>query len=267
MTRPLWNRLLFSCLLAGGGALLPVASFATDGSSPPPPPSGGDGASAPLQASPPTYYESAVGETSTESLESADPTLPATLAIDDATATTRYQATSQTATSTEWQLRIDGFDRRHERVDGIYDMVLVIPLPASESGGDAFQATKRGFFVEEGGLDATVPLIYGGEKVVLKRNVGLEKSLLRQLVGPSGLPDLAGTGFRWTAWDSIMRRDATYQDTVQATGHLEYTTAAGIAAPSPDDARMAAYLITWIPGLPADIAPFTVRMDVVPPSP
>lgn len=261
-----WTRLVLSCLVVGGAAMLPVASHATDGGSPQPPPSGG-GESAPLQASPPTYYESAVGGTSTESLESTDPTLPATLAIDDASATTRYQATSQTATSTEWQLRIDGFDRRHERVDGIYDMVLVIPLPASETGSDAFQAAKRGFFVEEGGTEATVPLIYGGEKVVLKRNVGIEKSLLRQLVGPNGLPDLSGTGYRWTAWDSIMRRDVAYQDTVQATGHLEYTTAAGIAAPSADDARMAAYLITWIPGLPADIAPFTVRMDVVPPSP
>ncbi len=265
-TRLPWTRLAISCLLAGGATLHPLPSFATDGGFAPPPP-GGSGGSESLQASQPTYYESAVGGTSTESLESTDPTLPATLAIDDASATTRYQVTSRTATSTGWQLRIDGFDRRHERVDGIYDMVLVIPLPASETGGDAFQATKRGFFVEEGGVEGTVPLIYDGEKVVLKRNVGLEKSLLRQLVGPGRLPDLAGTGYRWTAWDSIMRRDAAYQDTVQASGHLEYTTAAGTAAPSPDDARMAAYLITWIPGLPADVAPFTVRMDVVPPGP
>ena len=264
MNRMARSRLAIVVSIALGAALLPGASQATDGGSAPPPPPG-EGAGLAVQASAPTYYESVVGSASTESLATADPALPTTLTIDAATATTRYQATSQTSSTTTWQLRIDGFDRRHERVDGIYDMVLVLPLPESAGGRDAFTATRRGFFVEEGAAGSTVPLIYGGEKVVLKRNVGIEKSLLRQLVGPRALPDLSGTGYRWTAWDSIMRRDDTHQDTVQASGHLEYTTAAGVAAPSPDDERMAAYLITWIPGLPADIAPFSVRMDVVPP--
>ena len=144
-------------------------------------------------------------------------------------------------------------------------MVLVLALP--EAGGrDAFEATKRGFFVEEGGAGASVPLIYGGEKVVLKRNVGVEKTLIAQVVGPNGLPDLAGSGYRWTAWDAVMQRDPAHEDTVQARGHLEYTTAPNVAAPDPADPRMAAYLITWIPSLPASVPPFSVRMDVAPPN-
>jgi hypothetical protein len=245
-------------------ALAPLATVATDGS--PAPPSGssdGGGETLLSASSTETYYESAVGTDSARSLETNDPTLPTTLVVDDATAVTSYRATAETATGTEWQLRIDGFERRHERVDGIYDMVLVLALPTA-NGRDAFDTSRRGFFVEEGGAQASVPLIYGGEKVVLKRNVGLEKSLLRQLIGPNGLPDLAGTGYRWTAWDTIMKRDSAHEDVVQARGHLEYTTASGVAAPDPADGRMAAYLITWIPGLPGQIPPFSVRMDVVP---
>lgn len=254
-TRPLGR------LAAAAALLLPLSAHATDGASMVAPPGGGEAA---LNTSA-TYYETVVDGATVQSLSTADPTLPTELVIDHATAVATYRPIAQTATSIEWQLRIEGFERRHERVDGIYDMVLVVPLPAAQ-GRDAFEATKRGFFVEEGGADASVPLIYGGEKVVLKRNVGIEKSLLPQLSGHDGLPDLAGSGYRWTAWDTVMQRDDSHQDVVQARGHLEYTTALGVAAPDPNDARLAAYLITWIPGLPANIAPFSVRMDVAPPS-
>ena len=273
MNRSQWTRLLTTPVVAVAFALAPPVVQATDGSSAPPSGGGGGGASllSSMSDSPSTslttetYYEGAVGGASAKSLETTDPTLPTYLAIDDAIATASYRSIT-TATGSAWQLRIDGFERRHERVDGIYDMVLVVPLPAA-NGRDAFEAARRGFFVEEGGVGAAVPLIYGGEKVVLKRNVGLEKSLLGQLTGPNGLPDLAGTGYRWTAWDSIIQRDPSHEDTVQARGHLEYTTASGVAPPDPDDPRMAAYLITWMPGLPARIPPFSVRMDVVATSP
>jgi len=260
-------------IVAFAVALAPLAVQATDGSSAPPPtpppPDGGSGiaslSATTTSSTTATYYESAVGSASATSLETTDPTLPTHLVIDDATAVASYRPSTQTASVTAWQLRIDGFERRHEQVDGIYDMVLVLPLPTA-NGRDAFAATKRGFFVEEGGGDAAVPLIYGGEKVVLKRNVGLEKSLIGQLVGPNGLPDLGGSGYRWTAWDTIIQRDPAHEDTVQARGHLEYTTPSSVTAPDPADPRMAAYLITWIPGLPASIPPFCVRMDVAPAS-
>jgi hypothetical protein len=54
---------------------------------------------------------------------------------------------------------------------------------------------------------------------------------------------------------------------VQARGHLEYTTASGVAPPDPDDPRMAAYLITWIARSSGTHPPFSVRMDVVATSP
>lgn len=250
---------LLGSLLVVAIAALPIAALATDGTSRPPPPPEGGGEDEPS----PTYYESVTGGTSVASLSSSDPTLPTSLAIDEATARTSYRAVAS-ASGIDWTLRIEGFDRKHEQVDAVYDMVLVAALPVDGNGADAFKATQRGFYVEEGAAGATVPMIYGGEKIVLKRNVAIEKTLLPQVSGPNGLPDLAGTGYRWTAWDTIVQRDAGHESVVRASGQLAYSTAAGVAAPDPDDARMAAYLITWIPGLPPEIPPFSVRMDVVP---
>ncbi len=225
------------------------------------PPAGGADAS--LLAAAPTYYESAVGTDSVRALETTDPTLPTQLNVDEATATATYRTTAETPPRSAWRLRIDGFERRHEHVDAIYDMVLVLALP--EAGGkDAFEPAKRGFVVDDGSAG---PLVYGGEKVVLKRNVGIEKSLLGQVTGPGGLPDLTGSGYRWTAWDTIVERDPDHTDTVTASGHLDYTTDSGVRPPDPDDPRMAAYLITWVPELPASVPPFGVRMDVAPPAP
>jgi hypothetical protein len=259
------NRRLGWCLAAAAAVAAASPARATDGTAMvAPPPDGGAQASL-LAAAPPTYYETAVGTDSVQALETTDPTLPTRLAIDAATAVATYRTVGQAAARSLWQLRIDGFERRHEHVDAIYDMVLVLALP--EVGGrDAFESAKRGFVVEDGNPIAPSPLVYGGENVVLKRNVGIEKSLLAQLTGQGGLPDLAGSGYRWTAWDTIMERDPDHEDTVQASGHLEYTTASGVAPPDPDDPRMAAYLITWIPELPASIPPFSVRMDVAPAS-
>jgi hypothetical protein len=147
----------------------------------------------------------------------------------------------------------------------------VLPLPAGSDGRDAFQPLGRGVAVEEGALDRSVPLIYGGEKIVLKRNIGLEKALLPGLIGTSrgatGLPDLAGSGYHWTAWDAIVARDDAYGDTIEARATLRYRTSASVPAPDPDDPRLAAYLITWIPALPAAVPPYAVRIDVSRPGP
>lgn len=210
-----------------------------------------------------TYYQAAVGD-ALASLSSADATLPAALHIEPAAATVAYRASAD-ATGQQWELRIENFERNHERVDAIYDMVLVLPLPADADGRDAFRALERGVRIEEGLAGRSVPLVYGGEKVVLKRNVGLEKALLPQLVGGGAgrLPSLAGSGYRWTAWDTIVERDADFGDIVQARAVLRYATAGDVAPPSAADERLAAYLITWIPQLSAGVPPYAVRMDVV----
>lgn len=210
-----------------------------------------------------TYYEAVVGD-SLASLSSTDATLPTALHVESAAATVAYTS-SAGPERRQWELRVDGFERNHERVDAIYDMVLLLPLPAAASGGDAFLPLDRGVRIEEGLPGRSVPLVYGGEKVVLKRNVGLEKGLLPQVVGDGAgrLPSLDGTGYRWTAWDTIVERDAGFGDVVQARAVLRYETATGVAPPAAGDARLAAYLITWIPQLSASIPPYAVRMDVV----
>ncbi|HEY8495342.1 MAG TPA: hypothetical protein VIN04_15715, partial [Myxococcota bacterium] len=68
-----------------------------------------------------TYYQRVVGGASAAALASAEPGLPSTLAIEEAAVTARYLRLSERA----WQVRIEDFRRNHERVDAIYDMVLV----------------------------------------------------------------------------------------------------------------------------------------------
>jgi hypothetical protein len=207
-----------------------------------------------------TYYQSIVGTESAASLASAAPELPTALFIEDATA----KATYERVTKGEWELRIDGFHRNHERVDAIYDMVLVLALPVAPDGSDGFVTLGRGVRVEEGAAARPVSLVYGGEKVVLKRNVGLEKGLLARLVGDGKgqLPPLDGTDYRWTAWDTILSRDASFGDFVQARAILRYETTPVVAPPDARDSRVAAYVITWIPSLPAKVPPYAVRIGV-----
>ena len=38
-----------------------------------------------------------------------------------------------------------------------------------------------------------------------------------------------------------------------------------MSAPDPEDPRNAAYVINWVPSLDAAIAPYALRLDVVPP--
>jgi hypothetical protein len=254
-------------LALGGAVLLPPSlALASDGGRAAP-----DAAPSASSAAGATYYESVVGSSSASQLASPAPAVPGALQVVDADATAQFAPLAVTGDQREWQLRIDGFSRNHERVDAVYDMVLVLPLPAGADGRDAFQPLQRGVTVEEGTQDKSVPLIYGGEKIVLKRNVGLEKMLLPGLVGSgrgsAGLPDLAGSGYHWTAWDTIVPRDDAYGDTIQARARLRYRTSAAVLPPDAGDPRLAAYLITWIPALPASIPPYAVRIDVCPPEP
>lgn len=206
-----------------------------------------------------TYYQAVVGSQPASALASAAPELPSALHIEDSGAAASYVPLGDG----RWELRITDFRRNHERVDAIYDMVLVLALPAGPDGGDGFTTTERGVHVEEGPADRPVALVYGGEKVVLKRNVGLEKGLLARLVGTGRgqIPPLEGSGYRWTAWNAIVARDAGFGDFVQARAVLRYE-AREAAAPDASDPRLAAYLITWVPSLPATVPPYAVRIAV-----
>ena len=214
----------------------------------------------------PTYYEEVVQSASPDQLNSNSSQLPTSLHFSDSSATVQYISVQTEADRIDWTLKIRGLTRNHERVDAVYQIIAVLPLPQGADGKDAFQATQWGIAPREGPEGAGVPFIYGGEKVLLKRNVALERMLLPNLVGPSGsadkLPSLAGTGYEYTLWDAIIRYDSGFGDTVQVFADLQYATDAGVSSPNAADEDLKAYVLTWIPGLDASIAPFTIRMDI-----
>ena len=91
----------------------------------------------------------------------------------------------------------------------------------------------------------------------------LESAWLPLLSGaPGGLPDLSGTGYAWTLWDTIVRYDASAGATVQAYGTFRYQAGPRVVAPDAENPENAAYVITWIPTLEA-VPPFAIRLDVV----
>jgi hypothetical protein len=158
-------------------------------------------------------------------------------------------------------------ERNHERVDAVYDLVLALPVPARYDGIAAFETRQWGIKAREGAPGASVALIYGGEKVTLKRNVALERAWLPTLQGsPDGLPDLSGTGYMFTLWDTVLRYDPGYGDRLQGLATFTYETGSEVLAPDPRDERNAAYVITWIPTLDPSVPPFTIRLDVRPPT-
>ena len=113
---------------------------------------------------------------------------------------------------------------------------------------------------------SSIPLTYSGEAVTLKRNIFLERTLLPHLIGASSgrLPDLTGTGYDYTLWDTIVRYDASYGDSVEVLADLRYSTDLGVAAPDAADPRLGAYIITWIPAFNAtSVPPYAIRIDVV----
>ena len=211
---------------------------------------GGDGSS---------YYEETLSQSglTTGALDASGSYggLPKGLHTVDAAGTVAYSGDAG-----RWRVKLTMDERPHEKVDAVYDLVLALPLPAKLSGAD-WRIDAR-----SGAEGASVPLVYGGEAVSLKRNAPLEASWLPLLVGASdGLPDLSGSGYAWTLWDTVLRYDAAAGATLQGFATLDYEADPTLAAPDPEDPRNAAFLITWIPTLDAAVPPFAIRVDVVPP--
>ena len=178
--------------------------------------------------------------------------LPSSLYVVDAEGGVRYRSLGNGA----WEVSVEVASRPLERVDAVYDLVLALPLPVG--------STTHAWRIAPS-VDATPgapPVVYGGETIVLKRNVPLENAWLPRLAGaPNGLPDLSRAGYAWTLWDTIVRYDASAGAKLQAFGRFRFE-AEGAAAPDPENPDHAAYVITWIPTL-EDVPPFAIRLDVL----
>lgn len=248
-------------ILAVTGCLAATMAQAVDGGLPPPPSGGGDGGlSVPPSA---TYYEEEIQQSSWRA--TAEAALPSRLHIAEGDAFVEYRALRDDPRRTEWEVRVRNYQRRHETVDAIYDMVLVLPMPENALGGDAFSALDPGITLYEGDEHRATPAVYNGREVVLKRNLALERTLLPGLIQGAGdgkLPSLAGSGYRYTAWDTVVTHDPDYGAAVQGWASLRYGTEGRIVPPDADDERLAAYFITWIPTLTRDVLPYAVRIDV-----
>jgi hypothetical protein len=178
--------------------------------------------------------------------------LPSALHVVEAKGGVRYRSLGNGS----FEVSIEVASRPHERVDAVYDLVLALPLPLG---------SKTGAWRIAPSVDPTPgapPVVYGGEPVVLKRNVPLESAWLPHLVGQAnGLPDLSRSGLAWTLWDTIVRYDANAGASLQAFGRFRFN-AEGAVVPDPENPDHAAYVITWIPTL-EDVPPFAIRLDVV----
>ena len=204
-----------------------------------------------------SYYEIAIDEQAVASAESttdaaASGGLPTSLYVVDAEGGVTYRALGDGA----WEVAVEVAERPHERVDAVYDLVLALPLPIGSKA-------KTWRIVPKASSLSSTAIAYGGEPIVLKRNVPLELSWLPLLAGaPGGLPDLSRSGYAWTFWDAIVRYDANAGATVQAYGTFRYQADPRVVAPDADNPENAAYVITWIPTLEA-VPPFAIRLDVV----
>jgi hypothetical protein len=213
-----------------------------------------DGGSVTPQTS---YYEGAAeSEALATSAATADGAasggLPTSLYVVDAAGGIVYTDLGEGS----WQVTVDVAERPHERVDAVYNLVLALPLPVG-SRSSAWRIQPKVSSTDP------APIVYGGETLVLKRNVPLEQSWLPLLVGaPGGLPDLSRTGYAWTFFDAIVRYDPAAGATVQAYGTFRYRSDARVVAPDAENPDNAAHLITWIPTLEA-VPPFAIRLDVV----
>jgi hypothetical protein len=213
-----------------------------------------------------SYYESVVAGESISELESGGTGLPTRLSLSDSSATVAYSAVAGADGELLWTAKVRDFTRPHERVSAVYHVIAILPLPVDAGGRSLAKPAYFGIAPREGTPAASVPLIYSGEKIVLKRSHALERTLLPSLLGsgPDQLPSLDGTGYGYTFWDAIVRYDPAYGDTLQAFADFQYTTAAGVAAPDASDGRLKAYVVTWIPALDPSVPPFAVRLDVAP---
>jgi hypothetical protein len=209
-----------------------------------------------------SYYEIAVDElavTSSETTSSeltkdgaASGGLPTSLYVVDAEGGVTYSALGDGA----WEVAVAVAERPHERVDAVYDLVLALPLPLGSQA-------KAWRIEPKASVASSASIVYGGESIVLKRNVPLEQAWLPLLSGaPGGLPDLSRSGYAWTFWDAIVRYDPSVGATVQAYGTFRYQADPRVVAPDAENPDNAAYVITWIPTLEA-VPPFAIRLDVV----
>lgn len=239
-----------------------IATLALAGMFAPPPAAAVDGNA----AAPQTYYEQLLDGGTLADVESSQGGLPEALHVVDAAGGVDYQMVETVGGETTWEVTLEVAERNHERVDAVYDLVLALPLPAGADGSAAYEASQWGITAREGTKDASVAFIYGGEKVVLKRNVALERTWLPTLRGaPEGLPDLSGSGYVYTLWDAVLRYDPGHGDRLQGLATFRYLTGAEVMAPDPDDERNAAFVITWIPTLDPSVPPFTIQLDLRPP--
>ncbi len=257
--------------------LAPAVALASDGAGPQGAPAPGGYAEGALWVDSegwdsPTYYESVVDGYATSELMSTGATgsgLPTSFELREEDASLSYSATGYGPGQIEWTVRIEDFARPHERVDAVYDMVLALPLPATPAGHDAFHALDGDIPVEVAGAGGWEPLVYGGEEIRLQRNVSLENAWLAEIAGgapgEARLPALDGTGYRWTLWDTIVQYDPGHGSAVEGRAEFRYVADWRISEPDPHDERLAAYVITWIPSLPASVPPFAVRIDAVAP--
>ena len=206
-----------------------------------------------------SYYQEVLQQSSSAraALESSDAGgLPASLYVVSAQGAVVYRSGGDGA----WTVTVKLGERPQEQVDTVYDMVLALPLPVSA------QTKSWRIPVRTGEPSRSVPAIYAGEKIALKRNSSLETSWLPVLLARSELPNLSDSGYRWTLWDTIVRYDPSAGPTIQGFGSLDYEADPGVGAPDPDDPRNAAYLITWVPTLDASVPPYTLQLDVVAPN-
>jgi hypothetical protein len=245
-------RTAFVLAVAVSSAAAPASAIDGFAAPPPPPEEKSVATDEPVK----TYYETvsdseAVAESSLTTDAAASGGLPASLYAIEGAGGVVYRPLGNGA----WEVSVEVAERPHERVDAVYDLVLALPLPLGSKAKDWRIAVKQ----SPSSPDA---LVYGGERVQLRRNVPLEQSWLPLLAGaPNGLPDLSRTGYAWTFWDAIVRYDPAAGATLRAYGTFRYRADERVVAPDAENPDNAAYLVTWIPTLEA-VPPFAIRLDV-----
>lgn len=214
-----------------------------------------------------SYYDDVLGSESLEAFESSQPGLPTALAVDIAEEVlVEYRSTSDEDVL-KWELAVDGFRRPHASVVAVYQVVLIVPLPAGDEGQPLWRPLTRAMRPRVSLDPDAPPVLYRGSPVRFRRNVALEKTWLPELVGTDEgqLPALSGTGYQWTLWDTLLLHDPEHGDEVAGSLQFYYETPKSVAGPDASDQRLGVYLVSWIPKLTHEIAPLAIRASLSPP--